>query len=420
MSPIDWGRGRSRTVSLGTDTVWWTNTTGTAEHGLTPAQPPQSQWTWQLGQEVQTTMDFVTPKFLSQIQAGVVINNPYLTEKTVSSSSNPSPMSVRTRDTRSNMRIYCSTCKVYHDRITDLVGNWGQVKIPFLESIPGVDELSMRTQVMGLATTQAHANIDVSEMLALVTAIESHKTVDSMVSILGRAARIFRNVRKLNIRGLRKELTPKELADRYMEMRYAIRPLIYDCEGVAKSLQKARGYERRTFRGYSELSAHAKDTILGTGSPVSDDWARSIDVVYSARAGILCDVSITDLNIYGYDRVGNTIWEVVPFSFIADWFANVGDWVAAHTPDAGVTQRASWVTVRKQRTLTQQVVNSRWNLPVGVFPVSLLRPASWHKIEETVLERVVDPVLNTWPTTKLRLDMYKLTDLGIILRNILR
>jgi hypothetical protein len=86
--------------------------------------------------------------------------------------------------------------------------------------------------------TQAHANIDTSEMMALVTVAESRKTVDSMRALLWRAYKVARAVRKLDARALKGEFTKKELADRYMEMRYAVRPMIYEAKGIYEAVQK--------------------------------------------------------------------------------------------------------------------------------------------------------------------------------------
>lgn len=418
---IDWTRTRSLTTPKGTDTYWWTNTTGTAEHGLSSATPHASEWQGSLGQIIQTTQDMEVPGWKSRIERGEIINNPFITTKTDYTYSNPQGMSCRYSDSRSTQRIWCATHNTYHDRVTDLVGNWQQAAGSYLETLSGgVDPAVMRQSVIDQAVTSAHANIDVSEMLALATAAESRKTVESMTAIALRAYKVFRHVRKLNFAGLRKELTPKELANRYMEARYAIRPMIYDAYGVAGVLEKERGYERRTFRGYADDSNHNEQTVVGTGAPVSDDWKKTIDLVYSARAGVLCDVSISDITVLGIDKLAETAWELVPWSFVADWFANTGDWIAAHSPDAGVTQRASWVTVKKVLTKTQTVTGSRWNLVAGQSPISLNRPKATYTVEESVLERIVSPALSTWPSFNMRLDGYKLTDLGIMIRGIFR
>jgi hypothetical protein len=203
-----------------------------------------------------------------------------------------------------------------------------------------------------------------------------------------------------------------------MEARYAIRPLVYDLHGVAAALQKERGYERRTFRGYAEDRKYGEATTEVDSGPIIDEWLHTKELVVSARAGVLCDVSISDISVFGIDQIAETVWELVPWSFVADWFINTGDWIAAHTPNAGVTQRASWVTVRRVLTSTQSVTGHRWDLEEGITGGDLTRPLSRFSREELFLDRRINPSISTWPSSKLRLDGYKLADLGIMLRRL--
>lgn len=419
----EWSRVRNESQSLGTEPYWFYNRTGSLAHGLSPHEDPIVIHGYpSLGSVTKTTSDMVTPNFRSRIEAGEVINNPFLTTTVTETRSPPMPSLIRYSDSRVGQRIWCGEHGVYHDRVTEVIGNrvfWPSTWLD-VPSTSGV-----RQAVIDLAVTQAHANIDTSEMLALATVAESRKTVESMAAILRRAYTIFKRVKRLQFvatsrelqkLALKKELSPKELSDRYMELRYAIRPLVYDAIGVAKAFQKARGYERKTFRGYAEDSVAATPvSVPDAAQPVRNTCLKTAEYNCSARAGVLCDVSITDLSVLGLDQLAETMWELTPFSFIADWFANTGDWIAAHTPNAGVTQRASWVTVKEVSTQTQTWTAS-WNLPVGMTGEILNLPSGVQKRETLCLERMVDPALSTFPSAKLRLDVFKLTDLGIILR----
>jgi hypothetical protein len=150
----------------------------------------------------------------------------------------------------------------------------------------------------------------------------------------------------------------------------------------------------------------------------TEDVNRKIEYEVSARAGVLCDVTIDELTIFGVDQLAESLWELIPFSFIVDWFANVGDTIAALTPDAGVKQRASWVTVRENITALNSSGQIRNN---ATWPTSTVSCGAFEwGYKEQVLERFVDPSVSTWPQSKLRLDGFKLLDLGIIARQILR
>jgi hypothetical protein len=287
-----------------------------------------------------------------------------------------------------------------------------------LEDVSALNAL--KQDVYNLAVTQAHANIDESEILALASMAESGKTVQSMLSIMGRLIRIAKAARKLEVKTIMKELSPKEAANRWMELRYAVRPMVYDVNGILSALQKKREVARRTYRGWASDSLSHTDSVPDQGFfyECTVDVNRKIEYEVSAREGVLCDVTIDELTIFGVDQLAESLWELIPFSFIVDWFANVGDTIAALTPDAGVKQRASWVTVRENITALNSSGQIRNN---SSWPTSTVTCGAFEwGYKEQVLERFVDPSVSTWPQFKLRLDGFKLLDLGIIARQILR
>lgn len=411
----DWSRARQRVTPKATNPQGFASVTGDVVHGVpTPTIVYSDRSS---GSVTETTNDMEVANWKVKIENGEMVNNPFERFRTDKTYFPPVPMDYRWSDRTPALRVYCSEHGTYHDKLSAVVGQWAQYPISFLDIDPVVGT-AMRNNVRNLAVTQAHANIGTEEMLAMATLAEGRKSVDSVASILKRANKILRNVKKLNLRALRKEFKLKELEDRYMEARYAIRPLVYDSLHIINALKKERRYERKVFRGYAEDSALVEDLIVGTSAPVQDDWQRKTQLIISARAGVLCDVDITNLGIYGIDQPAETLWELVPFSFIADWFANTGDWIAARTPNIGVTQRASWVTIKETLIKTQEVVDTRWNLNEYQTPVKLQRAQAFHKVEESVLSREISTTLSTFPSARMRLDSYKLTDLGIILRRI--
>lgn len=101
-----------------------------------------------------------------------------------------------------------------------------------------------------LAGTQAWANIDQSQALIGATIAEGEKSILSLVSIFKRAYKVFRAVKRLDFKTLRGELKPRELSDRYMEARYALRPLVYDAAQIAGAITcNSKASPRQTFRG---------------------------------------------------------------------------------------------------------------------------------------------------------------------------
>lgn len=379
--------------------------------------------------EGQTTWDSPTENFLERRNRGEIIENPFRSWKLLKKFCKAGNYS---HDFGSDQNVVpeCSP-GVFKKRHCWLTGYKVPNAVPdflWTNSTP-----SITSDLVDLAVTQAHANIDPSAMLALATAAESRKTVDSLAAILKRAIKIAKHLRRLNVKALRKELSAKEVADRYMEMRYALRPMIYDVKGIMKALSVERSHIRQTFRGYASGTTEVGDSNLWLGLAwlAEARWERSYKCAVSVRAGVLCDVNVTSVNVYGIDQPIETMWELVPFSFILDWFVNVGDTVAAWTPNAGVTQRASWATVRETRTAVNKVVEVRSLAKSlgGAYTNASYASSAYANISysgsecsqvELFQERIINPQLSILPSFNMRMDMFKLTDLGIILRNLLR
>jgi hypothetical protein len=80
----------------------------------------------------------------------------------------------------------------------------------------------------------------------------------------------------------------------------------------------------------------------------------------NVRCGILYELDL-DRSTFGFslDEIPNAGWELLPFSFVADWFLNLGSWVSAVSPKIGVRKLGEWTVVRKNSfTHTQSYFTS--------------------------------------------------------------
>lgn len=392
---------------------------GYTEHA-TPSEP--AGWTHTTdatGTDSKTTTDWSSGNYPKRIKNGEILNNPF---HSITIKETPRPMGVYIHKFRKATGTWCATHGTNHYTRYHYQGFLPVVSYTSGGGyLPVANRASIRQAVIDLAVTSAFANVDTSSMLAYATVAESRKTVDSLRAVLLRAFKIARNVRKLNVKGLLNEISPKELADRYMEARYAFRPLLIDAANICKALEEERRYLRRTFLGFADDTYTASGTALDVSGMylTKMDFSKQTTYTVSARAGVLCDCDVSAVSTFGLDQLAETAWELVPFSFIVDWFTNVGDLIAAHTPNAGVNQRASWVTVREN--LTQSITCTAHRSvanTAGYVNESITSPKGTVQRDEQVVERIVSPLLGTWPRFDLNLDAYKLTDLGIILRKV--
>lgn len=302
--------------------------------------------------------------------------------------------------------------------------------------IPTVEPLD-EAALIDLAVTKAHANRSVEEFQALVTAAEAQQTVSSMHSILGRIFRILKDIKRLDSdvwtdsakylskRRLKKELSVDELQDRYLEARYAIRPLIYDFEQAANAWNSQLP-NRQTSRGFA--SDATEEHVIDYHS---DHYSRehqykaSKSIVTEVRAGVLDELRIETLeeflSVWGMDSFASSAWERVPFSFITDWFFTVGDTIAAWAPQRGLTKLASWYSLKRVTTERIQLINSfpildsgYWDGKDDVKVYTTGGPASTRVT--TYKKRVPDPDVPALPMFDLNVDTLKIVDLLAIAR----
>jgi len=283
-------------------------------------------------------------------------------------------------------------------------------------SVPSVDE-----NVIAQAVTDAWASVSLNEAEILVQIAESKKTVYSLISILKRVARIVREVETLKLRALAKEITPKELANRWMECRYALRPMMYDAKGIITSYYSdyKRQKMRRTFRAYASDVANTTSTdvlLYSTSAGTvrgNMSASRSLDV----RAGVLTFVeSLQTLSLWGFTEPIEAVWELIPYSFIIDWFFNIGKLIASWTPNIGFKALASWYVVTDYTYLSCSLTSGT-NIPSYNYWDYRYVSGSY-SMTSVVKYRCPHPDRPTIPQVQFHLSKVKLLDLGIILKNL--
>lgn len=398
--------------------------------------------------------DVVTPDFHKLRDRGYIINNP-MTKTTV----------------KRTYPLLEGDSWVQRDIRTQCDGSWTWITSLYMEKhgvkyLPGdnlenegglfVDAPDIDSDISNakaLAINEAWANIDATELQALVSAMESGKTLNGILDTVRRVNKFLRNVKRLQLKELSKlGLTAKDrartlrsakkswnsikeefslsaLCDRYMELRYGWRPLYYDIRGMMNALEAEFTHVRQTFRGYETVSGSV------TGDPITEKWGSqswayfnligypTTTVTASIRAGVLCEVDLSQMDPWGLTKIPESAFELMPYSFVLDWFFNFSDTIAAWTPDVGFSPLASWVSVKKTTTQSLQVSshedvfddNTSSVINSGALVFS---PVTYQKVTES-LTREPDPARAILPRLKLRLNTAKLIDLAIMAKNLL-
>lgn len=190
---------------------------------------------------------------------------------------------------------------------------------------------------------------------------EAQKDLDGLTFLgeLGEALRGIRNPAQALRRGFddyigivikrtrsrKKVLTAKNLngiiSDTWLEAVFGWRPLISDIDHGAKALANCLNYvpprirvdafgvdseKRQTFPAYSDSQSYGR---LKFG-PTMEECTSSVH--YYGSLGLIDKGPQMILERFGatWANVVPTLWELIPYSFVADYFTNIGDVISAH------------------------------------------------------------------------------------------
>jgi hypothetical protein len=152
------------------------------------------------------------------------------------------------------------------------------------------------------------------------------------------------------MRKLRK-MSLDDLSNAWLEFRYAFRPLFFEMVQAVNAFERETGKAlRKTARGYAEdVSVQHSSGVVALSGWATAEYSRTLSLRKSSRAGVLYTVSSdanNALSVWGLDQPLESLWEIVPFSFIVDWFFNIGDIISSYSVNTALKPQGSWVTNR--------------------------------------------------------------------------
>lgn len=227
-----------------------------------------------------------------------------------------------------------------------------------VDAIIGIESKIQPDNLAQKALSDAYASLDSADIDALVSAAEGPETIRYIYMNLLRAADIVKSIKSGTWRRYApkawkkyKRLTPhgrvealaQVLGDIHLELRYALRPIVYDIQGALEALASDHaGSGRLTHRGKrlfetdEFLDQHLVDGIYVSGSLIR---------TWSARAGILSEVSQAAINqkMFGVGNLGTVAWEVISYSFIVGWLLNVSQLLHTLNSQTGFQELGTWV-----------------------------------------------------------------------------
>jgi len=149
-------------------------------------------------------------------------------------------------------------------------------------------------------------------------------------------------------------------ADAWLEYQYGWRPLFLDMRTGLRlysesenRLKKARKVARASLHDSFGNTMSCNDAtltvpFLGT---CKASGSVSQNAKFSAHGGVIYQIASRDQATalsedlrLGADSLASTAWEVIPFSFVADWFIRVVPWLDAVNLPPSVSVIGNWVT----------------------------------------------------------------------------
>lgn len=229
---------------------------------------------------------------------------------------------------------------------------WGATISPsWAGAVPGAPDANA-------ALTEALANARSRGFDLLTFLAEFRKTVELITHF---RSRTLSRAEKVADRARKSSDPVTAFAETWLEARYGWRILAYDIAGIQESIERLQSFRAPFVRGYGTRESSSTRTTYNAGvgsywrsvSPstglVADYGRVSILATQTYRrsvhAAVILEAIIDD--IIEIDPIV-TAWEVVPFSFILDWFINVGDVLQAYSPFATENLLGACTTTRDE------------------------------------------------------------------------
>jgi hypothetical protein len=168
---------------------------------------------------------------------------------------------------------------------------------------------------------------------------EWRETASFFSDIVSRVVRIYRAARKNNLYEVFKLLKGDErdyqkwLANKWLQYKYAVKPLMLDMYGACEALAEKDLSELWPIKLRTTMRTQVGHS--GTWYDHSGQYSADIRVRVRLRARVTNPL-LRRLDQSGVLNPALIVWELVPFSFVIDWFIPVGDWLMNVMPPLGV------------------------------------------------------------------------------------
>lgn len=310
--------------------------------------------------------DYVTPAYKEMSAAGLLINNPVSSKKCTFSK-------VASTGWGHQNPLADPATAVWKGVATYALGGWAG-SLSFTEPTPLIPTDGLMTE----AVTKAMANVNKPVVQGLAFLGEIQETIDLLRHPFAALTKLFRKpIRKYGSKKSRRgrptswQIDRNEaigaIASQYLAFQFGVLPTMHDIEGIVEALVHRHPEAlRQTARGKVTDSRSSYSWGYATTGFVEAGMRTTIDEEVTVRAGVLYafkgESAVSALGVRLAD-IPSAAWELLPWSFVIDWFSNVGDVVAGLTAMCTNDLLTQWVTISRKQTVTRLITSSRTSDP---------------------------------------------------------
>lgn len=243
--------------------------------------------------------------------------------------------SVSLQTTSIGPMVFDEENKISHDtdgRLTTVLWFWSGASVP-----------THNAKAESIALSRLIQNASIAGQNLALDIVEIDQTMDMVVGNIHRIVRAVKAVKRGNPRQAAKELfrnhnpryrrkggvsPTKSLSQNWLELQYGWKPLIQDVFWAMDALSKKNFSERVVTR--TTASASMKSTVTSTlihPSFTLPAGTRVVNSRTSCKFGldwVLDSRAVSLLAQAGFMNPIDLAWEILPFSFVVDWFLPLG------------------------------------------------------------------------------------------------
>lgn len=238
---------------------------------------------------------------------------------------------------------------------------WGTFSPPALPAFPsGVVNRAEQAALLKLKDQDFHlgqflAEYEKTELMVANRIVQIARQVQRFRK---RFPRLWRDVRRFEIGSCDRRII-KKIPKLWLELQYGWNPLMADVLGFLHHLSKDGPGPLVSVKGYSKDyfdTSVTVNSVMGSSKCVlgvngtHEAWVR---LYYQ-----LTNPGLAEISSLGLANPLEIVWELIPYSFVVDWFFPVGNWLSSQTADLGFTfQGGSLSKLSKQGDVVTRSVS---------------------------------------------------------------